>query len=160
MQEKINPLTGTSILYYDHLPPEKTAQVSRNKKTYDWNSWGEIIQPTKDSNQVKILATYTNQFYKGQAAIVSNTIGKGKVIYIGVTTIEGALEKEILKDAFINLKLPVIELPRYIYIEKRGNLNIAVNYSSVDFNISISKEQKMLLGEKKLKPGQVTVWSN
>ncbi len=159
IQEKINPLIGASILYYDHLPPEKTAQITYNKKSYDWNSWGEIINLDKYSNKIKVLATYTNQFYKGKAAVVSNTLGAGKVIYIGVTTIDGSMEKEILKEVFINSTLSIIEVPKYIYIERRGNLTIAVNYSSNDFNLPIAREQRILLGGKILKPGQVSVWS-
>jgi beta-galactosidase len=158
MQKKIQKLTNVSILYYDHLPPSKIARVTKGSKTYSWNSWGEIINLTKDSNQTKVLAVYSDQFYEGKAAAISGTVGKGKVVYIGVTTNDGAMEKEILKETFEENELPLVELPKNIFIEKRGNLRIAVNYSSYPFELTISKQQEILLGERSLKPGGVTVW--
>ncbi|MCX6181039.1 MAG: beta-galactosidase [Bacteroidetes bacterium] len=157
-QEKIKELVGASILFNDHLPASKKAQVTMNNKTYEWNSWGEIVNLQNDSASVKIMATYSDQFYQGKAACVSNSIGKGKVFYIGISSTTGDFEKEILKEAFLHSKLEITELPKYIYQEKRGNLTITVNYSSEEFELKIPEGSKIVLGEKVLKPGEVTVW--
>ncbi len=159
-QEKIKELIGASVLFNDHLPAAKKAQVKMQNNIYEWNSWCEIIDLEKDSASVKILATYADQFYKGKAACISNFIGKGKVIYIGLSSVSGDIEKEILKDIFINSNLKITELPKYIYQEKRGNLTIAVNYSSNDFELKIPEGSTIVLGEQNLKPGEVTIWMN
>jgi beta-galactosidase len=157
-EEKIKTLIGTSVLYNDQLPTSKKAHVSMNNKSYEWNSWGEIIDLNKDSATVKIIATYADQFYAGKAACTLYSLGKGKVIFIGISSNTGEFEKEILKNTFVAAGLKITELPKYIYQEKRGNLSITVNYSSNNFELKIEKGQKIILGEKLLKPGEVTVW--
>ncbi|MFM7023861.1 MAG: beta-galactosidase [Flavobacteriales bacterium] len=159
-QEMLKPLIGTSILFNDHLPSSQKATVEMARKFYEWNSWGEIIDLKKDSTDVEILASHSNQFYAGKAACVSRTMGKGKVIYIGVSSISGELEKAILKKSFTNAGLILNELPPFVYQEKRGNLTITVNYSSISHSLEIPGNAKIVLGEKVLKPGSVTIWMN
>ena len=157
LQKSISKLIGADILYYDHLPPTKIGQVIFNEQKYDWNTWGEIIEVTKKSKNTTVLAVYSDQFYKDKAAVVSTKIGKGKVVYIGTTSIEGALEKAVIKDCLDALGLAKQTLPRFVYQERRGNLIVTVNYSSLPYSILLGKKQKLVLGETTVSPGSVAV---
>jgi beta-galactosidase len=158
LQKKISGITGATISFYDHMPPGKNAHVKRNNIIYEWNSWGEIIDLSKDSSNTKILAAYSDQFYRGKAAATSTISGKGKCIYIGVTSTTGEIEKDILKEVLSNSGLTITELPKFIYQEKRGNLTITVNYSSSPYELKILPSKKIILGDKIIQPGEVTIW--
>jgi beta-galactosidase len=62
------------------------------------------------------LATYNNQFYKGQAAVVKHKVGEGTVIYIGVDTDDSKLEKDILQKTYVNAGATTEDYPKGIYV--------------------------------------------
>jgi beta-galactosidase len=106
-----------------------------------------------------VLAKYTNQFYAGTAAVVTNKIGKGTVTYIGTDTDDGQLEKEVLQQVYNRAGIAVEHYPKGVYVSWRDGFWIAVNYSSEDYKIEkISNTANILIGGKTVPPGGVTVW--
>lgn len=152
---KIYPLIDAEIDYFDHLLPNMKGSIEAHGKTFFWNNWADLITANHPEN---VLATYTNQFYEGKAAAVSNTMGKGTVTYIGVDTDDAQLEKELLKSVYQKANIPIENYPEGIYVQWRDGFWVAVNYSSNDYLLKIPEDSKFLLGSKTIIPGGVTVW--
>jgi beta-galactosidase len=152
---KIYPLIDASIDDFDHLLPQDKGTIKAMGKEYYWNNWADLLNANKAEN---VLATYTNQFYAGKAAVVTNKLGKGTVTYIGVDTDEGLLEKDVLKKVYQNANIAVDDYPEGVYVQWRDGFWVAVNYSSKDYQLEIPVNSTVILGARILKPGGVTVY--
>ncbi len=153
--EKIYPLIDAKIDYFDQLLPYMKGTIKSNDKEYYWNNWADLLNANKAEN---VLATYTNQFYAGKSAVVTNNIGKGTVTYIGVDTDDAQLEKDILKGVYNNAQIFIEDYPEGVYVNWRDGFWVAVNYSSKDYSLDIPKSANILIGSETLSPGGVTVW--
>ncbi len=154
--EKIYPLIDAKIEYFDHLLPHSKGTIKSHKKEYYWNNWADLVEANHPEN---VLATYTNQFYAGKAAVVTNKIGKGSVTYIGVDTDDAQLEKDILKSVYDNAQISTENYPEGVYVHWRDGFWVAVNYSSKPYNLNLSSHSKLIIGEQVLPSGGVTVWT-
>jgi beta-galactosidase len=105
------------------------------------------------------LAVFDNQFYKGKAAVVKHTIGKGSVTYIGVDTDDSKLERDLLRDIYNNAGASTENYPPGVYVYWRDGFYVAVNYSSDNYTIDIPAAAKVIIGEKMIKPAGVLVWN-
>jgi beta-galactosidase len=152
---KIYPLIDASIDDFDHLLPQDKGTIKAMGKEYYWNNWADLLNANKAEN---VLATYTNQFYAGKAAVVTNKLGKGTVTYIGVDTDEGLLENDVLKKVYQNANIAVDDYPEGVYVQWRDGFWVAVNYSSKDYQLEIPVNSTVILGARILKPGGVTVY--
>jgi beta-galactosidase len=153
--EKIYPLIDAKIDYFDHLLPQTKGTISRNDKEYFWNNWADLVNANKPEN---VLATYTNQFYAGKAAVVKNKIGKGTVTYIGVDTDDAQLEKDILRSVYNHAQISTENYPEGVYVQWRDGFWVAVNYASENYELKIPSNANLLIGSKTLPSGGVTVW--
>tara|TARA_R110000868_G_scaffold21640_7_gene89753 strand:+ start:33448 stop:35532 length:2085 start_codon:yes stop_codon:yes gene_type:complete len=155
--EKIYPLIGATIDDFDQLLPNKKGTISSNGKEYYWDNWADLLNARNPKN---ILASYKDQFYAGKSAIVTNKIGKGTVTYIGVDTDDALLEKEVLKNVYTQLNISTENFPEGVYVQWRAGFWVAVNYSSTAYELKIPTKAKVLMGNKILTSGGVTVWTN
>ena len=153
--EKIYPLIDAKIDYFDQLLPYMKGTIKSNNKEYYWNNWADLVNANKAEN---VLGTYTNQFYAGKAAVVTNNIGKGTVTYIGVDTDDSQLERDILKGVYNNAQIPTEDYPEGVYVNWRDGFWVAVNYSSKDYGLNIPQNANLIIGSQTLSPGGVTVW--
>lgn len=151
----ISQLIGSQITAFDMLPNETQGEIVYNRTTYNWNNWADLLDADKGTD---ILATYSNQFYAGKAAVVKHSIGKGTVTYIGVDTDDSKLERDVLKSIFAQNNVPIENYPEGVYVNWRAGLFVAVNYSSENKEINIPEKAKILIGEKTLAPAGVVVW--
>ena len=151
----INELTGNEMEFYDLLLPEEPGKVVFEGKTYTWNTWGEILKPSKD---VKVWATYTDEFYEGKPAVTTRTLGKGTITYIGVDSNEGNFEKDVLKKLYAQLNIPVMDLPYGVTMEYRNGLGIVLNYGDKPYTFTLPKGAKVLIGEETLPTAGVLVF--
>ncbi|NJO92460.1 MAG: hypothetical protein HC831_28430 [Chloroflexia bacterium] len=152
----ISSLIGARVRATDMLSDYNKGDILMNTKHYIWNNWADLLEPEKG---VKILATFNNQFYKGQAVVVKRTLGKGSVTYIGVDTDDSKLEKDIVRDIYLSAGATTEDYPQGIYIYWRDGFYVAVNYSSDNYTMNIPESAKILIGDKILKPARVLVWS-
>ncbi|MCL2649738.1 MAG: beta-galactosidase [Candidatus Azobacteroides sp.] len=150
---KISYITGSKIQCFDMLPSGIEREVNMNGKQYKWSTWAEIIEPEAD---VKTLAVYSNDFYKGATAITQKKVGKGLVTYVGVDSQKGDLEKDLLANLFKQAKVDILELPEGVCVEYRDGFGIAVNYS--DKEVRIPYNGKPIIGTGNVKPVDVFVW--
>jgi beta-galactosidase len=151
----ITELIGANIKFTDMLPQSRKGKVLMMGSQYDWNNWGELIEPHKNTTA---LATFDNVFYKGTVAVTKKNLGSGTVTYIGVDTDNGALEKNVLRQVYSDGGVATEDYPPGVLVYWRDGFNFAVNYSSTEYNMNLPATAKILVGEKTLKPAGVLVW--
>ncbi len=152
----IDELTGNEMDFYDLLLPEEPGYVTMNGKEYSWNTWGEILKPGKDN---KVWATYTREYYEGKPAVTFRKLGKGTVTYVGVDSHNGSLEKDLLKQLYAELSIPVMDLPAGVTLEYRNGMGIVLNYSDKPYTFTLPKGSKALIGEPTIPTAGVLVFA-
>lgn len=153
--DAIASLIGAKISMYDELSAETKANVAFNGTNYTWNVWGDILEPYPG---VETWATYADQFYARKASAVHRKAGKGTVTYIGTETIDGNMEKEILKKVYDAASIPTNEQPEGVMVNWRDGFWVAINYSSINVNINIPANAKIVFGSRELPVAGVAVW--
>ncbi len=79
--------------------------------------WADILEPTT----ARVLATYTQDFYAGRAAVTLNNYGEGKAIYVGA-----ALASEALGQLLVDLATteggvqPLAQVPLGVEVTQRA----------------------------------------
>ncbi len=149
----MNELIGGKITAFDMMPSGKSGIIAMDNSEYKWSCWGDLIDANANT---EILASYKDQFYQGTACCLKNKIGKGNVYYIGAQSIDGSLEKDIVKRAYQEKDLKTKDYPEGVFVEYRDGFMVAVNYSSEDYALDYDGEY--LIGDKILKPADVAVW--
>lgn len=149
-------LIGAHVKATDMLSNKGTGEIIMGSDSYDWNNWADLLVPEKGT---EVLATYSNHFYKGLAAVVKRSVGKGSVTYIGVDTDDAKLEKRIIHDMYINAGASTEDYPQGIFVYWRNGFYIAVNYSSDNYKMNLPPAAKILVGGSTLQPAGVLVWS-
>ncbi|MBC8035096.1 MAG: beta-galactosidase [Chitinophagaceae bacterium] len=157
LQQPIYELIGATINSYDHLAPGVNGTLKMDGKDYLWNIWGDQLTPKSGT---EVLATYGDQFYKGTTAAVKNKIGRGTVHYIGVQSLDGEMEKQILRKAYLSAGASILNLPNYVFVEWRDGYWVAVNYTSAPADLPIPTTATIITGGARIAPGEVTVWRN
>ena len=151
----ISGLIGAHISANDMMPSDVKGEVSFQSKQYTWNNWADLLIPDKGT---EVLASYSNQFYAGKAAVVRHQVGKGEVSYIGVDTDDSLLEKDLLRSVFTKAGVSTEDYPKGVYVNWRDGMFIAVNYSSDVQTIVIPQEAKIIYGGKNLPAAGVCIW--
>ncbi|WP_114783338.1 beta-galactosidase [Botryobacter ruber] len=153
--QPIHELVGVKEIFYDLLPESRTATVQMEGKSYTWNNWGDVLEV---GPQAEVWATYTDQFYKGKAAVVSRKLGKGSVTYVGPDTDDGQLERDVLRKVYERAQIPVLNLPEGVVVEWCNGFWFGLNYSSQNQTLPVPDKAKILLGQRELIPAGVVVW--
>jgi len=151
----ISRLTGDEIEFYDLLLPLNPGRVVMNNKEYTWNTWGEILKPSKDS---QVWATYVDEFYDGKPAVTFRKLGKGTVTYIGVDTTDGQMESEILKKLYKYIGIQIMDLPYGVTLEYRNGLGIVMNYSDKPYHFILPSDTKVLIGNAEIPTAGVLIF--
>ncbi len=150
----MNDLIGGKIKAFDMLPSGKTGSITMNNSSYKWSCWGDLIEP---NHKTKVLANYNDQFYSGTACCLKNTLGKGKVWYIGAVSANGKLEKDVLKMVYKEKGIKTQDYPEGVFVEYRDGFWVAVNYSSQSYKLEFNGDY--IIGDQILQPADVAVWS-
>jgi len=153
--DAITSLIGAKISMYDELSAETKANVRFNEVNYAWNVWGDILEPYFS---VETWATYADQFYAGKASVVHRKAGKGTVTYIGTQTLDGKMEKEVLKKVYDSAGITTDEQPEGVMVNWRDGFWVAINYSSAKVKINIPTSAKIIFGSRELPVAGVAVW--
>jgi beta-galactosidase len=148
-------LIGAEIKFYDTLPAPKVGKVKAGKETYDWVSWGEILEPRKGTTT---LATYADQFYTGGVAAVTRKLGKGTATYLGVDSQDGGLEARLIREVFQRANVPVENFADGFLVDWRDGFWIATNFTEKNQRAPVPKNAKILFGFADMPVAGVTVW--
>jgi beta-galactosidase len=151
----IGPLIGAEVEMFDGLLADGRGQVRMDGTGYEWNRWADVLKPREGT---ETLALYADQFYAGLPAVVTRPVGRGTVTYIGVDTIEGRLEKDVLRKVYVRAGAEIEDYPPGVYVEWRDGFFVAVNYSSVAFDVPLRPGSAVILGSNPLLPAGVLVW--
>lgn len=151
----LSKLIGGKIVMNDMLGSNKTAKIDFEGKEYNWNNWGDILEPMAGTD---VWATFADQFYAGKPTVIHRNEGKGTITYIGTDTEDGKLEKEVLKRVYRTAGIGVQELPDGVMFNWRDGFFIANNYSSTNVKLDLTNNAKIIIGSEILTPAGVTVW--
>lgn len=103
----LRQLLGTRVLEFDSPPPEVVNGVRfADGATVPVSSWMEVLAPSED---VEVVARYTDDYYAGEPAIVARTVGLGKVWYLGALGEGTELAQEVLGRVLSEAGIPVGE---------------------------------------------------
>jgi beta-galactosidase len=153
-QQPIYDLIGAAITEFDHLPAQFPGKVNYKEKEYAWYRWGDWLESRPGT---EVLARYGDQFYAGNPAVITRKLGRGTVTYMGAWSNDGQLEKDILNDIYAARGADVFKLPDYVFTGWRNGHRIFVNYSSHPVDLPLKSNDNIVLGERQLMPGEVTV---
>lgn len=149
-------LTGNEMEFYDLLLPDEPGVVKMGNNHYRWNTWGEILRPAKGT---QVWATFEEEFYAGKPAVTTRRLGRGTVTYVGVDSIDGALEKAVLQRLYDALHIPVLDLPYGVTMEYRNGMGIVLNYGDKPYRFELPEGAKVLLGDEEIPTAGVLVFS-
>jgi beta-galactosidase len=152
----IHGLIGASIPTYDVLPAPHKARVRAGNQTYEWAAWGEQLALLEGATA---LAFYDDQFYSGKVAAVTRKAGQGTVTYIGVESLAGELEKDLLEQVFARAGVAVRNLAPQFLVDWRAGFWVATNFSSTRQTAPIPQGARILVGARELDPAGVAIWS-
>ena len=153
--QPIVDLIGARITSYDVLPGNLVGHVAAAGRLYEWGVWGESLEPGAGTTP---LATYADHFYKGKVAAVTRKLGKGTVTYIGVESLSGDLERDLMRGVFDRAGVAVRNLPKGFQVEWRDGFWMATNFTEVPQPAPVPVGAKILIGGKVVPPAGVVVW--
>jgi beta-galactosidase len=154
--EPIYPLIGARIWRYDLLPVGVNGHVTASGKTYEWGSWGDILEPASGT---EVLAQYSDQFYSGRPAAITRKLGRGSVTYIGVDTLDGELERALIHRTFEAAGANPANLDPNFLVDWRDGFWVATNFASQTETIPAPANARILIGQRSVLPGGATVWT-
>ena len=150
----ISELIGGDVEAYDALPEDTYGTIDLDGKPFKWSVWGDLLYA---GDGTKIWAKYTSMFYAGAPAITHRKAAKGTVTYCGVYG-DRALAEAVVEKVCTVANLTVKPLPGKLRILRRGNVNIALNFSDKHVTLPTPPNQVFLLGTRQLDGAGVAVW--
>ena len=151
----VAPLIGAEVELFDNLLDGRRGLVRMEGQGYAWNRWADVLRPRAGTETVAI---YADQFYAGKAAVVTRRLGRGTVTYIGADTLDGGLDRAVMRRVYARAGVEAEDYPPGVNVEWRDGFFVAVNYSSRPFAVPIEPGSKIILGSNPLRPADVLVW--
>jgi beta-galactosidase len=148
-------LIGAKISFYDTLPAPYTGRVRTPNQTYDWASWGEVLEPREGTTA---LARYDDQYYAGGVAAVTRPLGRGTVTYLGVDSLDGGLEARLIRDVYVRAGVAVQQFDDGFLVDWRDGFWVATNFTEKNQTAPIPEGAKVLVGARDVPTAGVAVW--
>jgi beta-galactosidase len=148
-------LIGAEVEFFDMLVPDVRGKIQAGNRVYEWNSWADVLAPAPGT---KVLASYGDQFYKGKAAAVKRSLGKGTITYIGAASMDGNLERQIVRSVYTDAGISIENFPKGVMVEWRDGFYVGVNYTDSIISLPVPQSSKILVGANPLQPAQSIVW--
>src|SRR4029450_6075521 len=86
-------------------------------------------------------------------------LGRGSVTYVGVETVSGDLEKEIVRRVFSDAGVAIDDYPDQLFVDWRDGVWIASNFSSTVQAGPLPEGVTPLVGGRRLQPAGVAIWT-
>jgi beta-galactosidase len=152
----ILPLIGGTIEAYDSLPEGAFGKLTMGDEGYQWGTWADLLYAEEST---RVLATYSDQFYAGAAAVMQKSHpGKGgTVTYCGVFP-EIPFADALVEYLLLQMKLPLTPTPHRVHILRRGAYHICLNYQDEPYEIPAGRNAQFIVGSRRLEPADVAVW--
>jgi beta-galactosidase len=154
----VRDLIGAEVPLYDVLPAPHTGSVTSEAsgRSFEWAVWAEALKPRPGT---RVLARHRDQFYAGEAAAVTRTLGKGTVTYVGVETVSGDLETEIVRKVLGDAGAALEDYPDQLIVDWRDGFWVASNFSSQSQKAPVPAGVTPLVGPRELPPAGVAIWT-
>lgn len=164
---KLKDIFGLWAEEIDTLYPEERNYIISNGKEYEVADYCERIHANDDS---EIIATYKNDFYADEPAVIKNKYGKGCTYYLAARD-TGAFKSCLLSEILKELKIygNINNVPYGVTAHKRADENnsylFVENYNNYDVEVDIGGEKYEMLegrnekGIVKLPPFSVRIYS-
>jgi len=101
-------ISGIEVEEFDSLNHGRTVEVKGIIGEGRASLWCDILKPL----YAQILATYSEEYYEGEAAITVNSYGKGKVFYVGCDLDADAMNSLIQYIAQTSQVKPLLQIPQ------------------------------------------------
>ena len=141
----LQSLLPVRVLSVETLRSDCTESLSWNGQIYESCRWREQL----DAGDAEVIAQYHN----GEPAIVKN----GNITYLGTLT-NSAFLVDFLQQQCQESKIETYRFGDDIRVSQRGNLLFAFNYSDQSYELPLTADTILLLGEKNLEPLEIAVW--
>lgn len=151
-------LTGTDIRDFTFTSPAEDAVTADFNGTWiEMPVFNDILTPLGDT---RVLASYENSYYKGEAALTERKLGKGRVLHFGA-----AFSRENVKQLFdytgiLHPFKDIIEAPETAEVvlrRKAGKQYLFVlNFQSEDVSYTL-KQKAILMYTGEAAEGKVTL---
>jgi beta-galactosidase len=151
----VAPLAGAEVELFDSLLDWSRGTVRMGARGYAWNCWADVLRPLGGT---EILAVYADQFYAGKPAVVTRRLGRGTVTYIGADSLDGALERDVLRLVYERAGAEPASYPPGVFVEWRDGFFVAVNYSSRAYDVPVGSAARIVVGTNPLRPADVLIW--
>jgi beta-galactosidase len=151
----VAPLVGAEVALFDVLLDGRSGIVRMGGKGHAWNRWADVLEPAPGT---ETLAVYADQFYAGKAAVTTRKLGRGTVTYIGADSIDGTLERDVLRLVYERAGAEPESYPPGVYVEWRDGFFVAVNYASRPYAVPVEPGGRIVLGTNPLRPAGVLIW--
>lgn len=148
-------LIGAKIKFYDTLPAPNVAHVKARDQTHEWFTWGDVLDPQPGT---QTLATYTDQYYAGGVAATTRALGKGTVTYVGVDSVTGDLEAQLVSDVLRKAGAKPEQFADGFSVDFRDGLWIATNFTEKTQQAPIPAGKRAVIGSADVPIAGVTVW--
>lgn len=143
----LSGISGTEVEDFTFCSPaEPPVTAAWNGEVLDTPVFNDILTAAPGAT---VLARYASSFYAGEAALVENTVGKGRVLHLGSVFSVSNL-KQLL--AYVGVLTPwkhVAELPESLELtarEKEGRTFLfLLNYRAEEQTFTLHKPVKSLL---------------
>ncbi|WP_136689807.1 beta-galactosidase [Halorhabdus amylolytica] len=120
----LEPVLGARIEQFESLAPNLEPQVTYDGDTYDYRTWGEWLQP----EDATVLGRHESGPATGEAAIVENEAGEGRITYVGVWP-EPDLADAIVQTTLESANHPVGQrLPERVRLTERDGHTWITNF--------------------------------
>lgn len=146
-------LCGVKVNDYTHLGPgDDEEYVLWECEEIDAPIFNDILEPMDGA---KVLATFKGNYYDGEPALVSNSVGKGFAYYYGAGFSTKTAEVFLHKLGFAAPYHDIIELPREAELTVRQNEDqsyyFILNYMPYKIEVDVKQSMINLLTCKKVK---------
>jgi beta-galactosidase len=148
-------LIGAKIRFYDTLPAPNVAHVKAGDRTHEWFTWGDVLDPQPGT---QTLATYADQYYAGGVAATTRPLGKGSVTYVGVDSVTGDLEAQLVGDVLRKAGARPEQFADGFSVDFRDGLWIATNFTEKSQPAPIPAGRQPVIGSRDVPIAGVTVW--
>jgi len=155
----LRDVMGVTLIDYVPLYTEKQSVKFAGMLTgpdADCQYWADVLK----TEGAEVLATYTKGDHTGQAAITSNTFGKGKAIYVGSRLEPPAIGRVLNILAATAGIRPAVEAPVGVEVAMRHygqtDVTFVLNHTPKPQTVTLGKSYKELLAGFRLS-GAITV---
>ena len=112
-------LVGAYLSEYDPIGYHHNKIRMQDGKEYIVTQWSDIIE----AETAEVIATYSDQFYKGKAAVTKNSYGAGRAYYVGTIGMK-EFYKELMKGVLTESEIEYYsDLPEGVELTVRENDN-------------------------------------